>query len=113
MNNGTQHYYNQYKVRKTTDKKGKTVTSTQTLTSGSSSAFQVLDYEFSLQIQYEVRHWLIRCNPTYVVPESPAVVNVTSLKGVTTSHTEKISNSFFIELDFCHKGYFKNGKAID
>jgi len=113
MNGGTQHYYNQYKVRKTTDKKGKKVTSTQTLTSGSSSTFQVLDYEFSLQIQYEVRHWLIRCSPTYVVPESPAVVNVTNLKGVTTSHPEKISNSFFIELDFCHKGYFKNGKAVE
>jgi len=99
MNAGTQHYYDEYFVNKLT-KKDKTVKVKKVI--ANASKFVPLDYEISTKVTYRVRKWLFTISPVYSIPTSPATIALPKKK-TTTVVTEKLTNSFFIELDICHR----------
>lgn len=95
MNAGTRHFYDEYFVNRLT-KKDKTLKIKNALKDA--GKFNPLDYELSVKVTYRVTQWLFTLTPTYVIPVNP--VTITFPK---TTFTEKISNSFFVELDICHR----------
>ena len=121
---GTQYYYDKYKQtrRIKTGKKKKlsdsstvvtntgTVTTTTTVTTLNPNKFIVLNYEFSLPVTYDSKKWGAFVTPYFAVPLNPATYittvntkrvtnngNVTRTKN-TSSSTEQISNTFYIQL---------------
>jgi hypothetical protein len=95
MNVGTRHFYDQYFVNRLT-KKDKTLKLKQVL--ADAGRFKALDYELSLPVTYRITKWLFKLTPTYVIPLNP--VTITFPK---QTFTEKVSNSFYVELDICHR----------
>jgi outer membrane scaffolding protein for murein synthesis (MipA/OmpV family) len=92
---GTQNYYDEYFINRINkkDKKG-SVKSVVT----SPNKFVPLVYEFSAKATYRVSKWLFTLTPVYAVPLSPATV---TMNNATTN--EKVSNTFYLELDICHR----------
>ena len=95
VNIGTKHYYDEYFLANFTraDKKQKIKKAV-----ANAGKYQVADYEFSLKTTYRVSKWLFTLIPTYAIPVNPAVVTLP-----TRTVTEKLSNSFYVELDVCHR----------
>ncbi len=91
---GTQNFYNEYFVNRIA-KKDKTFKKDVLADAGK---FKLLDYEFSLKATYRVGKWLFTAIPTYVIPVNALTVNFPK-----QTFTEKLSNSFFVELDICHR----------
>ncbi len=95
MNAGTQNYYDEYfkariakadkkaKVKKAIDKAGD---------------FNVLDYEISIKTTLSVNKWLFTLIPAYAIP-----VNAASITLPNKVVTESLSNSFYCEVDICHR----------
>jgi len=90
----------------------------------STNSFELLDYEFSVQVIYKVKDWVFLLVPTYTIPINPSTATVTTttrktVNGKTTvkttavTTTEKISNSFFLELDISHRFHRKAKKASE
>lgn len=67
------------------------------------SAFSLLDYEFSLPVEYTSGKFTFSCTPYYTVPLNPAEVTVTITPNVgppaTDTFTEKLSNTFYVKLE--------------
>ena len=57
-----------------------------------------LVYEFSIKVTYRVNKWLFTLTPNYVIPLSPATITINK-----KTSQEKLSNSFYVELDICHR----------
>ena len=95
MNAGTQHYLDEYFINRLT-KRDKTLKLKKVL--GDASKFKALDYEFSTKVTYRVNKWLFTLIPTYVIP-----VNASTIIFPKTTFQEKLSNTFFVELDVCHR----------
>ena len=95
VNIGTKHYYDEYFLANFTraDKKQKIKKAV-----ANAGKYQVADYEFSLKTTYRVSKWLFTLIPTYAIPVNPAVVTLPN-----RTVTEKLSNSFYVELDICHR----------
>ena len=95
FSSGTQNYYDEYFVNRLNkkDKKNK-IKSVIT----DPSKMVPLVYEFSIKGTYMVNKWLFSLIPTYSLPLSPATITINK-----KTSTEKLSNSFFIELDICHR----------
>jgi hypothetical protein len=104
-NASTQNYYNSYyNARKfSVKRKGANVIvkgyrSGEVLNAGQ---FKILDYEFTLPINYTVKKFTLNFSPVYAVPVNAAIVAVTTKKGnqapTTKTATEKLSNSFFFQ----------------
>ena len=96
MNLGTQHYYDEYFINRLT-KNDKTLKLKKVV--NDADKFKTLDYEFSLKTTYRVSRWIFTLIPTYAIPVNPSVVVLPNRPPLT----EKISNSFYVELDICHR----------
>jgi len=94
-NIGTQHYYDEYFITRLT-KKDKTVKVKKVV--ADPGKYKPMDYEFSVKTTLMASKWLFMLMPTYAVPVNPAVVTLPN-----RIVTEKLSNSFYIELDICHR----------
>jgi hypothetical protein len=110
MNIGTQNYYNSYyrKRKYSRTRKGDTVTGTITATVIDPAAFKVLDYEFSLPINYTLHKFMFSLTPVLAIPVNPATVSRTTkpTSGPTTNKVavlEKLQNRFFWNLGFTYK----------
>ena len=95
MNLGTQNYYDEYFNSKL-GKADKTFKTRKVVSDA--NKFKPLDYEFSVKIAYRVAKWLFTLTPTYALPVNPATV-------VLPKRTvqEKLTNTFYLELDICHR----------
>ncbi len=66
------------------------------------SQFKILDYEFSMPLDYSIKRFTISFSPTYAVPVNAAVVHatLTTLSGITRTKIakEKLKNSFFFTI---------------
>ncbi|MBS1948048.1 MAG: hypothetical protein JST47_09805 [Bacteroidetes bacterium] len=122
-NIGTTHFHDAYKQRrflkngKSVNKNDSTVTETSTekivtatkIYELAPGHLKVLDYEFSIPLNYNYKKWTFSCTPYYAIPVNPATylnqVNIkTTPKGGATSSTtstfkttETLSNSFYVE----------------
>lgn len=95
INYGTQHYYDEYFINRLT-KKDKTIKVKKVLANANN--FVPLDYEFSIKVTYRITKWLFTLTPTYAIPTSPSTITLPN-----RIVTEKLSNSFYMELDICHR----------
>lgn len=98
MNAGTQNFYNSYITNRTIqNKKGKVITVVQQQTVQEASAFKVLDYEFSLPMNYKLNHFKVEITPTYAVPVNPATI-----LSSTGLEKENLSNHFYLIADLSY-----------
>ncbi len=84
-----------------------------TITSTSSNKFQVMSYEFCLPISYDRAKWGVFLTPYYVVATNPITTRNKAFKqnglevplpsDIPVYETEKLSNSFFVELGCYYK----------
>lgn len=96
---GTQNYYDEYFLARAKKKDKKAVVPNNIVSNP--SAFNVLDYEFSAKTTFRAKHWLFTIIPTYAMPMNPAII---TLPQKPKPQKEKISDSFFIEIDVCFRG---------
>lgn len=110
-NASTENYYNSYyKVRKfSVKRKGVNVT-VKGYRSGeviNSAQFKLLDYEFTLPINYTIKKFTFNFSPVYAMPVNAAVIAVTTKKGnqapTTKTSSEVLSNSFFFQAGVTYK----------
>ena len=93
---GTQHYYEEYLVAGLL-KKDKSLKLKKVL--ANAGGFVPLDYEISTKITWRPGKWLFTVTPLYAIPVSPSVITLP----VIGTLTEKISNTFYISVDICHR----------
>lgn len=109
MNGGTQYYFDAYyrKRRYVKKRKGKLDPRTITAYTLDPAKFRILDYEASLPIEYDISKFRISFRPTVAFPVNPNTIvrTVQPVGGipVTKTYTEKISNSFYSELELTYK----------
>ncbi len=96
VNIGTQHYYDEYFINRLL-KKDKALKLKKVVANAGN--FVPLDYEVSSKITYRVTKWLFTLIPTYAIPLSPASITLPGQK----TFREKLSNTFYMELDICHR----------
>ncbi len=102
-NGSTQNYYSSYyRNRKFKVKKKKVVTIQKGTVYGvveGASQFKMLDYEFTLPVNYTIKKFTFNFTPTYAIPVHPAVVDITTQIAnqppKTRTVTEKPGNSFY------------------
>ncbi len=94
-NIGTKHYYDEYFINRLTKKDNTLKIKKAVVDAGK---YRPADYEFSIKTTYLLSKWLFMLISTYVIPVNPATVILP-----TRTVTEKLSNSFYIELDVCHR----------
>jgi hypothetical protein len=100
LNGSTRNFYGSYFGKRRLKKKGQTATVTAVV--NDASKFKIMDYELSLPLSYTLNRFTFGINPTYAIPQNPAVLTVTVKPpaGPAVIHTvnEQIENVFFIEL---------------
>jgi len=109
INASTQNYYNAYYIKRKFKLKRKNQSVPVTTTKAylpNSSEFKIMDYEFSLPIDYSLGKFIFDITPTLADPVNPneAVVTVTPPSGisVTKTRTEKLSSIFFWSAGFTY-----------
>jgi len=95
MSAGTQNYYDEYFVARI-NKKAKKDKLKSVITNPNN--FAPLVYEFSFKGSYRTGKWLFELTPKYDIPLSPATITINK-----KTTTETLSNTFFLELDICHR----------
>ncbi len=95
MNSGTRYFLDEYFINRLKKKDAKL--KLQKAIPGAGK-FSILDYEFSTKVTYRTGKWLFTLTPTYAIPVSPAVITLPN-----KTVTEQLSNSFYVELDICHR----------
>ena len=95
LNAGTQHYFDDYLLAKLL-KTDKTLKLTKTI--ADAGKFKSRDFELSTKVTYQIEKWLFTAIPTYAIPLNPNTVVFP-----TKTYQEKVSNSFYLELDVCHR----------
>lgn len=110
-NGSTQHFYDSYyKLRKNANAKRKQPLGAGSVTQEAlnASAFKILDYEASVDLNYKVKKFSFYASPVYVVATNPNVIvtnayraNGTSL--ASQSKTENLSNSFYCTVGVSYK----------
>jgi len=111
MNGSTQNYYSSYyKDRKFKVKKKKvTVVEKGTVTGVvlDASQFKILDYEFTLPVNYVYKKFTFNFTPTYAIPVNPAIVSITrqipNETPTTVTKNEKVENSFYFQAGFVYR----------
>ena len=98
LNSGTQHYYDDFYINRL-EKQDKTGTKKFNNVVADANEFQALDYEISLKTTCLVGKWLISFFPTYALPVNPANIVLSKKQ----HYQESLSNTFYLELDFCHR----------
>jgi hypothetical protein len=96
----SQNYYNAYyqKRRYATNRKGKTVSQNISASTEDAAKFRILDYEFSMPIEYRQKRITFGFTPTYAIPVNPNSVKIT----VTSQNAQRtkiayetLTNRFF------------------
>jgi hypothetical protein len=95
VNIGTQRYLDEYYVTRI-NKKEKTKLKKVL---ANANRFVPLDYELSVKTTYMTPRWLFTLIPTYAIPVNAATLTLPGNHIVT----EHISNTFYLELDICHR----------
>jgi len=103
LNASTQNYYESYySIRRYSGKRKKQTGSGVLISANlpNASKFKIMDYEWSLPINYTLGKFNFNFAPTLAIPLNPNIVvlSVKSPSGVTTSsqtRTENLSNIFF------------------
>ncbi|MES2701622.1 MAG: hypothetical protein V4649_03235 [Bacteroidota bacterium] len=90
VNAGTLHYYNEYFSRKDSALKQSAL--------GNAGAFKLLDIEVSCKATYRASKWLFTFIPTYAIALNPATITLPA-----KTITEKLGNTFYLELDICYR----------
>lgn len=98
INSGTQHYYDDFYINRL-KKQDKTHNKKFSNIVANADKLQTLDYEFRVKTTYRRGHWFYTFIPTYAIPTNPATINLSKKQ----HFTEKITNSFYVELDVCHR----------
>jgi hypothetical protein len=110
-NAGTENFYNSYyRVRrysKTRKKKTVTVRGTVTGEVLDAGQFKMLDYEFTLPINYVLKKFIFNFSPVYALPINPSAIMVTrNIPGeparIITAQ-ENLSNSFYFMVSVAYK----------
>ncbi len=94
LNSGTQHYFDEYFLNRL--QKDKSLKLKQVL--ADAGKFKTLDYELSVKVTYRISKWLFTLIPTYAIPVNAVVITFPK-----QTYTEQLSNSFYLELDICHR----------
>lgn len=111
-NAGTQNYYNSYyRVRRYSGKRKKIPANTKVYISGevqNSAQLKMLDYEFTMPLNYTIKKITLNFSPVYVIPVNPAVVVIKkTIAGQPPipprTATEKLNNSFFFQAGITYK----------
>lgn len=101
VNYGTRHFYDDYFINRF-KKNDKTVLANTAV--ADASRFVPLDYELSTKVTFRVTKWLFTLTPTYAIPLSPATITIPATKKKPEQVIqEKLTNSFYVELDICHR----------
>lgn len=102
LNASTQNYYNTYYIKKKYAKKKKNPTGPGTTISAylpNASEFKIMDYQFSLPMDYSAGKFIFNFTPTLAIPVNPNIVTTTTTlpSGFSSTKTkvEKLSNLFF------------------
>lgn len=102
INAGTQNYYNSYYTKRKFATKRKDQTGSGTTIKAylpNVSNFKIMDYEFSLPVDYSLGKFVFDITPTEAFPVNPNVVEltVTPPSGIPVSRTkiENLNNIFF------------------
>lgn len=82
----------------TSNSGGTTTTTVKTLTFSDGNRFTILDYEFSVPVNYDAKHWGLFAVPVVAVP-----VNAASYAVDNVAKKEILSTSFFVQIG----GYIK------
>ncbi len=106
-NASTQNYYEYYySVRKFKNKKT-TVRGSISQQLEGSSQLKMLDYEFSVPINFTIKKLTLNFSPFYAIPTHPAVVVTATKKGnqppTYVRATEKLGNSFYFQAGLSYK----------
>lgn len=107
LNAETRNFYASYfGNRRFRPKKGPNAP-TVTATMQDASKLKILDYEFSLPVNYTLKHFTFGFTPAYAIPQNAAqVIIVTkpvSGSPSTKTFTEKISNTFYFSLEIAYQ----------
>jgi len=80
VNWGTQNFYDSYLVTKKFKNAKKTAAETQLIAAQKADLekFKLLDYEFSIPIEYKINHFIFSFVPTYSVAQNKLPGNITS-----------------------------------
>jgi len=112
VNASTQHYYGNYyanrRYAKLKRKNGAGIYYDVTADLTDASRFKVLDYEFSMPINYTVNKFTFGLTPAFALPVNPATVTVNLKPSIGTNtisktFTEKLENSFFCTFEVSYK----------
>jgi hypothetical protein len=95
MNMGTQYFLDDYFVNRLTQADKNLKLKKAIVDAGK---YKPLDYEFSVKATFRASKWLFTAMPVYVVAVNPGSVALP--KGTVV---ETLSNSFYVELDICHR----------
>ena len=103
LNASTQNYYSSYYSKRKYSlkrKKGTTMGgATITAYLPNAAEFKIMDYEFSMPVNYTAGDFAFNFTPTFAVPTNPTIVVLTVKPVVGNSYTktstEKISNVFY------------------
>ncbi len=99
----TQNYYSSYyNNRKYSAKRKKaTTTGVETITAflPNAAAFKIMDYEFSVPVNYTLGNFTFNITPTFALPTNPSnvvlTIKPTGANSYTKTDTEKLSNVFY------------------
>jgi hypothetical protein len=91
----TEHYLDEYFTNRINKKEKKKLDKAL----ANANRFVPMDYECSVKMAYMTPEWLFLVQPAYIVPVNPATVKLPNGNIVP----ERISNSFVIEMDICHR----------
>lgn len=93
-NAGTQRYYNAF-VTERLNKKGKQVSKKAV---SQSDQFNILDYELSIPIAWNIRNWFVELKPIYFIPVNPTTIN----DGQTLVQ-ERLGNTLVVQLSVAYR----------
>jgi len=108
MNASTQNYYGSYYNNRIYGKLRRKVYYDISADVTDASRFKLLNYEFSVPVEYTVHKFTFSFVPAYAIPVNPAVITVNIKSSATAStvsktNTEKIENTFFASFEVSYK----------
>ena len=108
LNASTQNYYGSYYNSRRYAKLRKKVYYDISADVTDASRFKLLDYEFSVPIDYTVNKFTFSIVPSYAIPVNPAVITVNIKPSATSAtisktNTEKTENTFYASFEVSFK----------
>jgi len=108
FNASTQNYYGSYYNNRIYAKQRRKLYYDISADVSDASRFKLLDYEFSIPVDYTVKKFTVSFIPFFAIPVNPAVVTVnikpsSTAATITRTNTEKTSNTFFASFGLSYK----------